>query len=276
MKKGRTMYRLLAIDLDGTLLTPRPERMITPRAHRAIQQVVEAGMRVVIATGQSLVVLQHLCADLPISGPQIIENGALIADIQTGEISHEKLLPDAYVLPVLHTLKLAGFHRAYHTLNRVYADQDTPRVRQWYDPPIPPVIEIEDVASLYPEPCIKLVGIGAEYMLRAKRQELIDRFAGLLYVTQSSFDLLEFLHPAVSKEYGLQTIAHDLGIGPEEVVAIGDHHNDIGMLRFAGLGVAMGNAHAEVKREADYVTRSNAEDGVALAIEEMILPALKS
>ncbi len=270
------MYRLLAIDLDGTLLTPRPERMITPRARRAIQQAVEAGIRVVIATGQSLVVLQHLCGDLPVTGPQIMENGALIADIQTGEIYHEKLLPGDYVQPVLHTLKQAGFHRAYHTLSRVYADRDAPRVRQWYDPPVPPVIEVEDVASLYPEPCIKLVGIGAEHMLRAKRQELIDRFAGQLYVTQSSFDLLEFLHPDVSKEYGLRTIAHDLDIQPEEIVAIGDHHNDIGMLRFAGLGVAMGNAHTEVKREADYVTRSNAEDGVALVIEEIILPAVRA
>jgi Cof subfamily protein (haloacid dehalogenase superfamily) len=269
------MYRLLAIDLDGTLLTPRPERIITPRARRAIQQVTEAGVRVVIATGQSLVVLQHLCTGLPITGPQIIENGAVIADMQSGEIYHEYLLPERHILPVLSTLQHAGFHRAYHTLSRVYADRGAPRVHQWYDPPVPPVIEIEDVASLYPGPCIKLVGIGAEQMLRAQRQDLIMRFAGQLYVTQSSFDLLEFLHPAVSKAHGLQTLAQDLDIQPAEIAAIGDNHNDIAMLQFAGLGVAMGNAHAEVKREADYVTRSNAEDGVALAIEERILPALR-
>ena len=268
------MYRLLAIDLDGTLLAPRPQKIITSRARRAIQQATEAGIRVVIATGQSLVVLQHICGDLPITGPQIIENGAVIADIKTGQLYHEQLLPPAFVLPVLETLQQAGFHRAYHTLSRVYADIDSPRVRQWYDPPVPPVIEIESVASLYPEPCIKLVGIGPEDMLRAKRQELMDRFDGQLYITQSAFDLLEFLHPAVSKVNGLKTIAQDLGIKPEEVVAIGDGHNDIGMLQFAGLGVAMGNAHEEVKREADYVTRSNAEDGVALVIEEVILPTI--
>jgi hypothetical protein len=270
------MYRLLALDLDGTLLTPRPERAITPRSRRAIRQVVEAGMQVIIATGQSLVVLQHLCAGLPLAGPQIIENGAVIADITTGAISAETLLPEASLLPVLHTLKHAGFHRAYHTTGRVYADRGAPRVRQWYDPPVPPVIEIADVSSLYPQPCIKLVGISAEQMLRAKRQALIERFAGQLYVTQSAFDLLEFLHPAVSKAHALQTLAHKLDIRPEEIVAIGDHHNDIGMLRFAGLGVAMGNAHVEVKSAADYVTRSNAEDGVAAVIEERILPALRA
>jgi len=270
------MYRLLAIDLDGTLLTPRPQKTITPRTRRAIQQAAEAGIRVVIATGQSLVMLQHLCRDLPLTGPQIIENGATIVDFRTGQIFHEKLLPPTFVLPVLEALKQAGFHRAYHTLSRVYADTDAPRVRRWYDPPVPPVIEIEDVSNLYPEPCIKLVGIGEESMLRAKRQKLMDTFAGQLYITQSAFDLLEFLHPAVSKVNGLQTIARDLGIKPEEVVAIGDGHNDIGMLQFAGLGVAMGNAHEEVKREADYVTSSNAEDGVAAVIEELILPTIQA
>jgi Cof subfamily protein (haloacid dehalogenase superfamily) len=157
----------------------------------------------------------------------------------------------------------------------VYADNDTPRVRQWYRPPVPPVIEVADVASLYPEPCIKVVGVGEESRLRAHRPELIKLFADRLYITQSAFDLLEFLHPAVSKKHGLMTIARDLGIERAQIVAIGDGHNDIGMIEFAGLGVAMGNAHDEVKNQAEYVTSSNAEDGVAAVIEELILPALR-
>ena len=69
-------------------------------------------------------------------------------------------------------------------------------------------------------------------------------------------------------------IAANLHIAPEEVVAIGDNHNDIGMLRFAGLGIAMSNAHDEVKAAADYVTLSDAEEGVAAAIEKLVLPTL--
>ena len=270
------MYRLLAIDLDGTLLNPRPQRMITLRTRLALQQAVEAGVRIVIATGQSLAVLQQICGDLPIEGPQIIENGAQIADIKTGQLYHEKLLPAEYVLPVLAALKQAEFHRAYHSRRMVYADNETPRVRQWYRPPVPPVIEVEDVANLYPEPCIKVGGVGEESRLRAHRQAFIDAFAGRVHVVQSAFDLLEFLHPEISKENGLRSIAHDLGIDATEIVAIGDGHNDIGMIQFAGLGVAMGNAHEEVKRAADYVTRSNAEDGVAAVIEEVVLPSLES
>lgn len=266
------MYRLLAIDLDGTLLTP--QKIITPRTVQLLCQASEGGVAVVIATGQTHAVLRHTCVELPLTAPQIIENGALVVDIQHGTILHEQFLPTEYIMPTLDILQKLGFYRAYHLYERVYVDRDTPRARNWYRPPVPPVVEVEDVASLYPQPCIKIVGIGEAETLREKRQELERLFAGQLYVTQSSFDLVEFLHPAVSKVNALKMIAADLGIAPEEIVAIGDNHNDIGMIRLAGLGVAMGNAHAEVKAAADYVTLSNAEEGVATVIETLILPAL--
>jgi Cof subfamily protein (haloacid dehalogenase superfamily) len=267
------VYRLLAIDLDGTLLTPRPSKHITPRARQALDRAARAGVTLVIATGQNLAVLRATCGDLPLYGPQIIENGAVIADL-AGNITHEHYLPSEQVLPALELLRARGFYRAYHTIHHVYVDKDTPRAREWYSPPVPPVEELDDVASLYPLPCVKVVGISDEPTIRAQRDSFEQRFAGSLYVTQSSFDLIEFLHPAVSKGNALRQIAEDLGILPREIVAIGDNHNDLGMLRFAGLGVAMGNAHDEVKAEADYVTRSNAEDGVAVVIEEIILPGL--
>ncbi len=267
------MYRLLAIDLDGTLLTP--QKIITPRTYQALRQAISAGVTIVIATGQTLSVLQNVCADLPLSAPQIIENGAIIADIHSGDILHERLIPPEHILPVLDELRNFGLYRAYHTLHRVYVDRNTPRARSWYRPPVLPAVEVEDVASLYPLSCIKVVGIGEANTLREKRRELERIFAEQLYVTQSSFDILEFLHPEVSKGNALRIIAADLNIMPEEIVAFGDNHNDIGMLRLAGLGVAMGNAHEEVKAAADYVTRSNAEDGVAVVIEEMILPTLR-
>jgi len=267
------VYRLLAIDLDGTLLTP--QKLITPRTYNALRQATEAGITIVIATGQTLSVLQNVCAELPLSVPQIIENGAIIADIHSGEVLHEQLLPPEHILPVLTTLRVFGLNRAYHTLHRVYVDKDTPRASTWYRPPVPPAVEVEDVASLYPLSCIKVAGIGEAGTLRDKRKELERIFDGHLHVTQSSFDIVEFLHPEASKGNALRIIASDLAIKPEEIVAFGDNHNDIGMLRLAGLGVAMGNAHEEVKAVADYVTGSNTEEGVAAAIEELILPTLR-
>ena len=269
------MYRLLAIDLDGTLLTPRPGKIITPRAYAALNRAAVAGILIVIATGQTMSVLRHTCEGLPLTAPQIIENGALIVDIGKGVVLHQKLLPDECVLPTLDVLRRFGLYRAYHTLHRVYVDYNTPRARNWYRPPVLPPIEVEDVASIYPEPCIKVAGVGEESTLRGKRRELERLFAGKLYVTQSSFDLLEFLHPEVSKGKALGTIAADLGIAPDEIMAFGDSHNDIEMLRFAGCGVAMGHADDEVKAAADYITKSNAEDGVALALEELVFPSIR-
>lgn len=269
------MYRLLAIDLDGTLLTPRPQKIITPRTYQVLRRVAEAGVHIVVATGQTINVLRHMCADLALTAPQIIENGAVIVDIQSGTILYEQLIPREHILPTLNVLRASGFYRAYHTLHRVYVDKHTPRAGNWYQAPVPPVIEVDDVASLYPETCIKVVGIGEASTLREKREGLERFFAGQLYVTQSSFDLIEFLHPAVSKESALKVIAAGLGIDATEIMAFGDNHNDIGMLRFAGCGVAMGNADDEVKAEADYVTRSNAEEGVAYALEALVLPTLR-
>ncbi len=263
------MYRLLALDLDGTLLTP--QHTITARTYRALEQVVAAGLTLVIATGQTRSVLQAVCADLPLRGPQIMYNGALIADIQTGSVLHEQLVPPDSILDALDMLRDLQLYRAYHTHQHVYADQDTPNARNWYRPPVPPTIEIPDVASIYPQPCLKLAAVGSETTIREKRAALEQRFAGQLYVTQSARDLLELLHPAVSKGHALTILAQMLGIAADEIVACGDNHNDIGMLRFAGLGIAMGNAHDEVKAAADFVTLSNAEDGVAAAIEQLIL-----
>src|SRR5438876_4203746 len=110
------MYRLLAIDLDGTLLTPLPHKHITPRTYKALRQAADAGMIIVIATGQTLSVLQNVCAELPLSAPQIIENGAIIADINSGIIFHEQLIPPELILPALAALRALGLYRAYHTL----------------------------------------------------------------------------------------------------------------------------------------------------------------
>jgi len=268
------MYRLLAIDLDGTLLSP--QHLITPRTYTALTHAIHAGLKVVIATGNMLNVLRAVCTKLPLNGPQIVYNGAIIADIRNNTILHEQLVPQEHILPTLALLREAGLYRGYHTHQHVYVDQNTPHARTWYRPPVPPVIEVADVAQIYPQPCIKLVGVGNANTLRAKRQMLERLLANQLYVTQASRDLLEFLHPTVSKGNALKIVAQMLNIAPEEIVAFGDQHNDIGMLQFAGLGIAMGNAHDEVKMAADYVTLRNNEDGVAVALEQKVLPYVEN
>jgi Cof subfamily protein (haloacid dehalogenase superfamily) len=267
------MYRLIAIDLDGTLLTPAPHKQITPRTRRALQAVAATGAYITITTGQSLEVLRAAAAGLPLTGPQIIENGAMIVDPGSGSVLHERLIPPALILPVLAKTRALGLYRAYHTPGGVYVDRHTPRARQWYRPPVPPVIEVDDVATLYPRTCIKLAAVGEQSALPELRRQLQAEFGEALHVTQSAYDLLEFLHPEASKGQALRLVAALLHVSPAEIVAIGDNYNDLEMLRFAGLGVAMGNAPAEVQAAADYVTLDNASDGVAVVLESIVLPA---
>lgn len=264
------MYRLLALDLDGTLLNP--ERLITPRTQAALRLAVEAGITLVIATGQTFPALLSLCPGVPLNGPQIIFNGAQIVDMTDGSPIFERLVSTEHILSTLTALQEQGISRVYFTHEHVFADEGTPGIEDWYRAPAPPAILVRDVSTLYPRPCIKLAGVCNPAELARKRTYFEELFASQLNVTQTASDLIEFLHPEASKGNALTHIASMLGIPSAEVAAIGDNHNDIGMLRFAGLGIAMGNASEETKAVARSITRSNAEDGVALAIEEQILP----
>src|SRR5436305_10677504 len=144
------MYRLLAIDLDGTLLTPPPHKIITPHTFDVLCRASAAGMAVVIATGLMLQVLRAACGDLPLTAPQISANGTMVVDIRSGRVLHEKLLPAEHILPALDTLRSFGLFRAYHTYERVYVDYNTPRARTWDRQTVPPVVDGEEVASRYP------------------------------------------------------------------------------------------------------------------------------
>src|SRR5947208_1537207 len=112
-------------------------------------------------------------------------------------------------------------------------------------------------------------GLGCRVVIATGRSFAVARFGHALYVTQTSSQLLELLHPEVSKGAALRRIAHMLGVARDEVIAFGDSHNDLDMLEFAGVGVAMGNASAEVKALADLITDSNEDDGIATALERL-------
>src|SRR3989442_15497964 len=114
------MYRLLAIDLDGTLLSP--EKLITPRTYNLLCQIEQKSVAIVIATGQTAQVLRAVCGKLPLTALQIIENGAVVVNIQNGAVLHEKLIRMQLILPTMKVLRQFCMHRAYHPHKWVYVD----------------------------------------------------------------------------------------------------------------------------------------------------------
>jgi len=262
------MYHLLAIDLDGTLLTP--QHTISAYTKTVLNKAVDAGMSLVLATGRVPYIFHEIGNQLPLNAPQITSNGATIIDLHTNTLLHEKFVPVDLVLPAMEAAQEIGLQLCYYSDKYLYAEQTLYDLHNWYLSGIPVTIT-PDIMSLYPQPCIKLGAYGNATTIREKRQELERHFAGKLYVTQTAQEWLEILHPEVSKANALKVVTRLLNVKPEEIIAFGDNHNDIGMLRFAGLGIAMGNAHDEIKAVADYVTLSNAEDGVAVALEKLVL-----
>jgi Cof subfamily protein (haloacid dehalogenase superfamily) len=262
------MYRLLAIDLDGTLLTP--DHIITQRTHNILQRAAKADIRIVIATGRGPTVFRLLLGQLPLNGPQITSNGAAIIDLPTNRVMHEQFMPATVVLPAIEVLRSLDLQLCYYSSEHLYMEKALYMAHDDDYLASFAAVEIDDITKAAQQPCLKLGATGDISTIRAKRQQLDRLFSGQLYVTQTAPQWIEILHPDVSKANALKIIAQDFGIPPEEIIAIGDNHNDIGMLRFAGLGIAMGNAHDEVKDVADYITLKNTEDGVAVALEKFL------
>jgi len=262
------MYRLLAIDLDGTLLTP--QRTISPHTITVLNQAVDAGLKLVIATGRVPYIFHEFGKYLPLNAPQITSNGAVIIDPHTYATLHEQYMPQDEVLPIINATHELGLQLCYYTDQKLFAEQALYDLHNWYLNSVP-VTPTNDISLLHTQPCIKIAAFSDAAEISAIRRELAQQFSGRLYVTQTAHTWLEFLHPDVSKANGLGFISRLLNIKPEEIIAFGDNHNDLEMLRFSGLGIAMGNANDEVKSAADYVTLSNAEDGVAAAVEKFVL-----
>ena len=262
------MYRLLAIDLDGTLLPP--DHIITPRTYAILQRAATADIRIVIATGRVPTIFRSLLGRLPLNAPQITSNGAAIIDIQTNRVLQEQFIPATEVLTAIEALRSLDLQLCYYTSEHLYMESSFYAMHDSDYLTNIAAQEIDDITNLAQQPCLKLGAFGDASSIRAKRQRLDQIFKGQLYVTQTSPRWLEVLHPGVSKANALKIIVQNFNIQPEEVLAIGDNHNDIEMLRYAGLGIAMGNAHDEVKRVADYVTLKNTEEGVAFALEKFL------
>ncbi|HEY8394592.1 MAG TPA: HAD family hydrolase [Thermaerobacter sp.] len=282
-------YRLLALDVDGTLLTSRGT--ITRRTKRAIRQALAAGIHVTLATGRVFPSARLLARALGLRTPLVVSDGAFIIDPGHGPggrpaVLHAHPMDGGLAREVTAFLTGAGLPVVVHFADHL-ASSYRPTWQQvvrslgrgglWhylamrrfvrYLPPadLPRYVEVAPGAPA------KISAIGDERRLRPVQQALLARFGGRLHVTHSASRSFDVLPAGVSKASGLQRLAALLGVHPEEIVAIGDNDNDREMLCFVGLGVAMGNAAEDVRRCARFVTRTNDEDGVAHVIERFLL-----
>lgn len=262
---------LIATDVDGTLLDD--DELVTPRTRAAVRAAVDAGTTFILATGRPPRWIPPVVEGLGFAPIAVCANGAVVYDSATDRIlSARTLSADALAaLADIATHVIPGAGLAVERVGRSAHDAATPQFvsspgyeHAWLNPDNTEV-SIEDLLSA---PAVKLLirKAGASSAdMAAELEKHIGTEGDITYSTNNG--LIEVVPLGISKATGVEEVAKPLGIGADGIVAFGDMPNDVPMLRWSGLGVAMGNAHPEAVAAADEVTARNSEDGLAQVLE---------
>lgn len=263
-------YRLLAADLDGTLVDETT--VFTARVKEAVRRVQEKGVHFTIATGRTFQATLPFARELAVLSPLICHQGGLIKDPLSGQVLFRRAIPLPLAREVIGFAEKKDLALTLFLDDEAYVSQLRPEAEEFIrlnSPPLQPVGDLE--AFLNEEPTKFMIlcpdGEATERLL----PEVQNLFAPKMKVVRSHPNFIELTPPDVSKGAALAWLAAYLGVSREETMAIGDQDNDVEMLAWAGLGVAMGNATNAVLAAADYVAPPIWEDGAAFAIEKFIL-----
>jgi Cof subfamily protein (haloacid dehalogenase superfamily) len=268
--------RLIALDLDGTLLNDRRE--ISPANRQALAEVAERGVQILITTGRRFDSARPLLGRLPCPAMVVASNGALIATTD-GEILHRNFLPRRVATAVLET---ALSHLPFAVVIQEVAGRGQVVMQNnasplgpiaWYTANAPEVLlQVPDLAaSLTTDPVHVMFGGPPAVLDPIESLLASSNAAAEIHLTWTRYEarnicILDVLNRGCSKGEALRWFAQRNGIPPCDVMAIGDNFNDVEMLKFAGVPVLMGNAPAPLGRNGWPTTLSNLEDGVAVAL----------
>ncbi|MFH8714083.1 Cof-type HAD-IIB family hydrolase [Streptomyces zaomyceticus] len=261
-------YRLVATDLDGTLL--RADESVSARTRDALAAVTEAGAAHIVVTGRAVPWTRHILDDLGYEGIAVCGQGAqvyhagehrlltsLTLDRQLAGLALSKL--EAEVGPLALAASRDGLEGEV-LMGPGYRVQEGPL----------PYVPYEDPSELWAAPLTKLYiqhpALSDDELTRVARETV----GGLVDVVMAGPGIVEILPLGLSKATGLSLAARRLGVKAAETIAFGDMPNDIPMFAWAAHGVAMGNAHGELRAVADEVTASNEEDGIAVVLERLL------
>ncbi|MFZ1383853.1 MAG: Cof-type HAD-IIB family hydrolase [Propionicimonas sp.] len=269
--------RLIAADLDGTML--RHDKSISPRTISAIRAAQQQGVRVVAATGRQATSLPDLLAPTGVRYA-VASNGAIGVDLNSGSLLFEELL-SAEVAAEIVAYLTAELTNPCFSVVRDHGDSNlagpgylelagSDAAAPWQL-----TFKLTDATDLVSRPTLKLrvrhPRVGPEEMLSVLASSSLTGFVA----TTSGAQFLEIQGAGVTKASGLAKLCAHLGVERDEVMAIGDARNDIDMITWAGLGVAMGNAVPDAIAAARWSTAGNDQDGLALAIERRLALAIE-
>jgi Cof subfamily protein (haloacid dehalogenase superfamily) len=261
-------YRLCAIDLDDTLLGP--DHRISARNARAVHAVGERGVTVVIASGRMHEATLRFADQLTLETPIISYNGAMVRLPHTDDVWLHERIPAELAQVVVDYSREHDLQLNYYLHDHLYTLAYTPWMRLYHERTLAPVEVRSDFYDLVrgQEPT-KLIIVDSPEVTNGLLPAFRERFGARLYVTKSNDEYLEFMPPHANKGAALALVAQRYGVTEQQTVAFGDSWNDVPMLQWAGLGIAVGNAKPAAIAAADRTVLRNDEDGVAVGLEEI-------
>jgi Cof subfamily protein (haloacid dehalogenase superfamily) len=262
-------YLLLAADLDGTLIGE--DLRLSPRLKSAVQEAQERGIMVTIATGRMPVQTIPFAEELNLRTPLICGQGGLIFDLERNRVLHKVSLPLPPVREAVHFARERELLFIVFDDEGVYVDRLGPFSEFHRRATNAPMQEVGDLVSFLRQEPMK-------FLFYAEPEEMPELIAALeqlfdhrLQIVRTHAKIVEGIPLGVSKGRGLAYLAAHLGVSQQATIAIGDQDNDVDMVAWAGLGVAMQNGNEAVKRAADVIAPPVVEDGAAQIIERYLL-----
>lgn len=272
------MYELICTDADGTLLNSKRE--ISEKSIRTIQKAYKKGVKIVVCTGRLFTSANYFSEILGVYNPVIASNGAYIKEREREKVIYKEPLGEENCKKVLAVCLKHGLEPRFNTHNCIYTTKVVYENANYirYNKTVPDIGKVNvkivtDWENIIKDHCheiFKCAAVDADYeKIRMAKMELshIDT----LEVVSSSRRNIEVMNKGVSKGKAVEILANYYNIPREKIICIGNNENDMSMLLYAGLGVAVGNAEEDLKKAADYIAPTNDENGVASVIERFIL-----
>ena len=270
-------YRLVFADIDGTLVDGAGE--MSARVKLALCRLREIGIPLVLCTGRSRHAAHRIANELGGKGFGIVLNGAVVLDWETDTVLHSSLLPASTVRPasdIAHIHHMAAIWLGVEDReNYSYSERGTPLWPAYEQRNGARIRVVDDFASLPTAPA-SLAAYGTEQQTVRLLRAWVEEFGASVAATAGPTPAYDAWYAQLTtseadKGFAAALLAHRLGVPAKQTLAIGDHHNDVGLLRWSGLGICMGDGHPGARAAADYITGTLAEDGAARALERFVL-----
>jgi Cof subfamily protein (haloacid dehalogenase superfamily) len=266
---SRLSFRLAAIDLDGTLLGPDKE--ISPANFAAVRSLQSAGVRVILASGRKHENMTRFHRSLGLEGPIVSSQGALVKHAETGEILFQRFLTSELAFEMARDCQAAGMSLLYYLEDGIHVSK-LDAYTAIYQSRGGDELTVSSEMHLWTDCCPqKVIWLGSPEHVSAHFPGVERRYRGRSDTLISEPEYLEFMASGVSKAVGVAAVADNYGIAAAEVITLGDGNNDVSMLEWAGLGVAMSQSTPAAKAAADRVApEGDPADSFARAVAEIL------